>query len=172
MNLWLSLYPRSWRERYGPELEAHLAEEGLTWRARLDLLAGAIDARMHPNLAPAPTPVVEGVEGVDGTRSPLRSLFCDRRGSFPPAAQRRSALLMILTSLAVVGVALGHDLWRGDSVYSQTLLYAGFNIGLVVSGLPTVLAVYPRPVRACLVFLGISASYLFFLAVTLLARAL
>ena len=112
------------------------------------------------------------MEGADGSRSALRSLFCERNGSYPPAAQRRSALLMILSSLAVVTLALGFDLWHGDSIYSQALLYAGFNIGLVVAGLPTVLAPYPRAVRACLVCLGISASYLFFLAVTLAAQAI
>jgi hypothetical protein len=46
----LKLYPRPWRERYGEEFEALLADRPPTVRHRLDIVRGAIDARLHPEL--------------------------------------------------------------------------------------------------------------------------
>lgn len=39
----LGTYPRAWRARYGDEFIAVL-EQGLTWRAAVDVLSGALDA--------------------------------------------------------------------------------------------------------------------------------
>lgn len=46
----LRLYPRQWRERYGGEMAAMLEDVPLTPPSILDLLAGAIDARVSPQL--------------------------------------------------------------------------------------------------------------------------
>jgi len=43
----LRAYPRGWRERYGAEMSALLAERQPGWRDLLDLARGAIDARLH-----------------------------------------------------------------------------------------------------------------------------
>ena len=48
----LRLYPRRWRERYGDEMAAMLADVRLTPAAVLDLVAGAIDARVTPQSIP------------------------------------------------------------------------------------------------------------------------
>jgi hypothetical protein len=53
----LSLYPRAWRDRYAPELLELLAERPPTWRDRLDLARGALDARLHPQVAVPATAV-------------------------------------------------------------------------------------------------------------------
>ena len=51
---WLvRLYPRAWRERYGAEMSAMLEEIPLTPAAIVDLVAGAIDARVAPHRLPA-----------------------------------------------------------------------------------------------------------------------
>jgi hypothetical protein len=46
----LRCYPRKWRERYETELRDIVATERLAPGLILDLLAGALDARLHPNL--------------------------------------------------------------------------------------------------------------------------
>jgi hypothetical protein len=46
----LRLYPRPWRERYGEEFEALLADRPPTLRHRLDIVRGALDARVHPEI--------------------------------------------------------------------------------------------------------------------------
>ena len=50
MNALLRLYPRAWRDRYGDELAALLDEQPATLLDRLDLIRGALDARMHPQV--------------------------------------------------------------------------------------------------------------------------
>jgi hypothetical protein len=50
MSFLLRLYPKAWRERYGAELADLLARERLTPRLALDLLTGALDAQLHPQL--------------------------------------------------------------------------------------------------------------------------
>ncbi len=59
MSFLLRLYPRAWRERYGDELAALLADRPATMLDRMDLVRGALDARLHPQLpgssvSPAP----------------------------------------------------------------------------------------------------------------------
>ena len=47
----LRLYPRPWRERYGEEFEELLAQRPPSARHRLDIVRGALDAHLHPQLA-------------------------------------------------------------------------------------------------------------------------
>lgn len=49
----LRLYPRAWRKRYGAEMSAMLEQIPLTPAAVIDLVAGAIDARVAPPAAVA-----------------------------------------------------------------------------------------------------------------------
>ncbi|MFN8623785.1 MAG: hypothetical protein U0869_23840 [Chloroflexota bacterium] len=53
MTALLRLYPKAWRDRYGDELEQVLAERPLGIMGTLDLIRGALDARLHPALVPA-----------------------------------------------------------------------------------------------------------------------
>jgi hypothetical protein len=46
----LRLYPRPWRDRYGEEFEALLADRPPSVRHRLDIFRGALDAHRHPEL--------------------------------------------------------------------------------------------------------------------------
>ncbi|HXM53868.1 MAG TPA: hypothetical protein VOB72_00645 [Candidatus Dormibacteraeota bacterium] len=49
MRFLLRLYPREWRCRYGAEMDAMLRQGGrLGPRDAIDLLRGALDARLHP----------------------------------------------------------------------------------------------------------------------------
>jgi hypothetical protein len=53
MTRLISLYPRAWRGRYEIELRALMAERPPTLEDRLDLVRGALDARLHPQLVPS-----------------------------------------------------------------------------------------------------------------------
>lgn len=46
----LRLYPQAWRDRYGEEFEALLADRPPSARHRLDIVRGALDAHLHPEL--------------------------------------------------------------------------------------------------------------------------
>jgi hypothetical protein len=65
LSVILRLYPPAWRERYGDELAELLAARPVTIGDRLDLLWGAMDARLHPQ-----TP---GVIAAQEQESPMRS---------------------------------------------------------------------------------------------------
>lgn len=68
----LRLYPPAWRARYGEEFAALLEEGPLTGRAIVDVLLGAVDARVRPQLPrlDKPEPVSEASAPVDLAPSP------------------------------------------------------------------------------------------------------
>ena len=50
MSRFVRLYPATWRARYEAELNDALASRPLTVRDRWDLVRGALDAWVHPEL--------------------------------------------------------------------------------------------------------------------------
>jgi len=52
----LRLYPRDWRERYGDEFLALLESKPPDLLDRVDIVRGAVDARLHPQERPAGEP--------------------------------------------------------------------------------------------------------------------
>lgn len=164
----LRLYPRAWRDRYGEEFELLVDSEEGSLRLWLDLLAGAVDARTNPRWhAAAAASAPEG-----GQPTMTAFLHSCGRTDFPPEQQRRSALLMVSASLAVVLAYFGIRALAGESIFVEALLYSAFNIALVISSLPTFLSNYPANVRTGLAAGGIALSYGFFLLVTWVAYRL
>jgi hypothetical protein len=51
MTWLLRLYPREWRRRYGAELEELVASQPRSLQLVIDLLGGAVDARLKPQMA-------------------------------------------------------------------------------------------------------------------------
>jgi len=83
----LRLYPRDWRERYGVEFLALIAENGLTWRAAVDIIVAATIERARRLIGLALAEIV-------GT-SPLPP--------WTPGSDRE----MVLTYLGFVGLTAG-----------------------------------------------------------------
>jgi hypothetical protein len=50
MTWLLRLYPAGWRRRYGAELSELIAAQSFSIGSAIDLLAGAVDAWLHPEL--------------------------------------------------------------------------------------------------------------------------
>lgn len=61
MNGLLRLYPAAWRDRYVQEVSDLLAERPPSLRDRLDLIAGAADAWIHPQVAAKPRAETESI---------------------------------------------------------------------------------------------------------------
>lgn len=55
MSRLVDLYPRSWRDRYESEFLGVLEVRKPSTVERMDIVRGAIDARLHPQLAPTPS---------------------------------------------------------------------------------------------------------------------
>lgn len=54
MSALIRLYPRAWRDRYATEFQALLESRPPGVRERIDIVGGAIDARLHPELPGQP----------------------------------------------------------------------------------------------------------------------
>ena len=64
MSRLIALYPERWRARYEDEFLALLAERPPDVLERVDIVRGAIDARLHPGpMEPAQTPIGDGPTG-------------------------------------------------------------------------------------------------------------
>ncbi len=64
MSRLVRLYPSAWRERYGAEFVALLDERPPNALDRLDIVRGAIDARIHPQVLDDPTEPATGPAGL------------------------------------------------------------------------------------------------------------
>lgn len=53
MSAVIRLHSAAWRDRYGTEFEALLADRPATLRDRVDIVVGALDARLSPQLRSA-----------------------------------------------------------------------------------------------------------------------
>jgi hypothetical protein len=85
----LSLYPATWRRRYGEELEDLLETRPLTLLLALDIARGAFDAHLHPELL---QPALFPTGGIHVNFSTLK---------------RPSALIPLAISLASLSLVLG-----------------------------------------------------------------
>src|SRR4029079_15705907 len=72
MSALVRLYPRAWRERYEAEFLTLLEARPTTIGDRLDIVRGALDARLHPQVrrdeAPEPAPNADGPAANVGLR--------------------------------------------------------------------------------------------------------
>jgi hypothetical protein len=86
----LRLYPRAWRARYEEEMRHMLAEEPRTVRLMVDLLAGAVDARLNPHWTPGREPSPRAIGG------PMISkiVACEVPAMTRPGALRQAAWLI------------------------------------------------------------------------------
>jgi hypothetical protein len=113
----LAAYPRAWRERYGRELSDLLTQQRVTPTLVIDLAAGAIDARLHPELAPHPA----ANASTEGDRHMVGKLAKLRCVGYPPNVTPRDQW----TSIAVMlgGTFVLSLLWLrlhvtfGDNAY-------------------------------------------------------
>ncbi len=162
MNWMLWLYPHGWRQRYGEEVAMLVASEKRSFRLFLDLLAGAIDARLNPQWIPASS-TTKGSH-------PMTSIkrLCSHPG-FSASDQRLSAALMLGSSLVFALVGLGLTAVR-QVLFGQAVLYAAFPMAVILSSKSTYLKAYSRPVGWILMIGGMVGMFLFMLAVTYVAE--
>ena len=140
-ELWLlRLYPREWRERYGPEVAAMLADEKRSLRLVVDLLAGAIDARLNPQTitrgASMPTPLFRCAPAA-ATRADLRKSNLTILGG------------TLLFSLLYI---VARHQFPAARPYLDTLAYTSFSVPIVIGSYWTELKPYPPRVRIVLIF--------------------
>jgi Rieske Fe-S protein len=156
-RLLLRGYPAAWRERYGDEFLALLAERTLATGDVLDILAGALDARLHPRrIKRDPIERLAAIVPAAGVRSPAAFGIV---ASGPPAGElsRRTFMRRMvavgagLLSLEFVGGTLSF-LWPNI----REGLGAQFRIGTIddiLAAQPSFAEGHPYPFNPARVFL-------------------
>jgi hypothetical protein len=129
----LGLYPRAWRDRYGDEFLELLGEESLSLQATIDIIAGAIDARLG------------GVTPADSSTSTIGTTTNERGGFMLKMIACESQKLRmsmtdalisagIILAMAIVGSVAGTWLRQsGMGVAADFVLYMTFPFSMVVS---------------------------------------
>jgi hypothetical protein len=168
MSALLRLYPSAWRERYGEEIEALIEEHPASLLDQLDLIRGAFDARLHPQVPGADvlpeqeTPVNQRTLGVVAAIGGIAwilavaSLFVlprDPNGD----SDATLALVGIAIAIALTGVALGE---LGTRRGSATSAMTGHGLAAGSVGM-AVLLFLPWPILA--------VGYLGFMTVSIVA---
>jgi hypothetical protein len=128
----LRLYPRSWRARYGAELADLFAPAPLSMSLIVDLIAGAIDARLHPELVARP--VSSAQEGEAHMLGKLMKFSCAGYGAH---ITRRDALwsaaVMIGGTIAFTLVWMGLHVAGGDNPYVDSFAFVPFLAAYILS---------------------------------------
>ena len=155
MSALLRLYPRAWRERYGDELVALLEEQPASLLDHLDLIRGALDARLHPQVRGAGAPpereipmtqrslgVVAAIGGIVWLVA-IASMVVLPKNDIGER-DLSIAWVGIALGIAVIGIALGELGTRPDSPASARTghLVAGLGVvfgALLLMGWPFVL---------------------------------
>lgn len=167
MSALLRLYPRAWRERYGDELAALLEDQPATLHDRIDLIRGAVDARLHPQVPghdvapeqeiPMDRKLLGTVAAIGGTiwLAGVASMFVLPMGS-DGYRDADLAFLTFAAAIVLIGVPLGLLGTRQESSHSRTtgLLVVAISVGLGVLALMPwpifVAALYGFPIMAVL----------------------
>ena len=99
----LRLYPSRWRQRYEEEVGALIENEPLSVGLLVDLLRGAFEAHIHPELGAPPL---------------LGSTGSGQIALAPPSPANRLAMLTVLIVMLVATGAVGYYLGRSPSCES------------------------------------------------------
>jgi len=144
MNTLMRLYPRAWRERYGDELVALLEEHPATLADLVDLMRGAFDARLHPQVPGASAPDKEmpmsqrlfALMAAAGGVLWMAGIAAWLTAPLTAVGDRDSASAMPMTALgiALMGIAIGELGTRPGNASSRTM-------GHVIAGTSVLFAV-------------------------------
>jgi hypothetical protein len=152
MTWLLRLYPRLWRRRYGDEVAAMLAGRGFSLAVAVDLVAGAIDVRLHPSAtlaaAAAATPRQEGTMLGRLARLDCAALL----GTDVTKADQWKASAVTIGGTVVLSVIwMAAHIRIGDNPYVDSLSLMLFMVPLLFSMRYTYLKRRPASVQAVFV---------------------
>ena len=132
MRWLLRLYPSAWRARYGDEFAALLDEQPLTFQLVVDVLAGAIDARVEPQLKAAitATPPSKGVK----TMASMMKLTCSGYGPNVTRRDRRLAAAVTVGGSLLLALAWMYLRFRvRDNAYVDAFLGMTFTAPMLLA---------------------------------------
>lgn len=164
MPFLLRLYPGAWRARYGDEFADLLASRPPTVRDRLDIIAGAVDARLRPQVAShpagaAPLPRDRSVGALIVLAGSLLTVWAALGVSFMgrwdgPAESAARALLSVSSVSGLLGaILMAIALLLVASRYDWSIGSAGA-VGGVLTGAGLVFSALGGGITALLLLCG------------------
>ena len=136
----IRLYPREWRQRYGREMRGLLEGRRLSMRTVADLIAGALDARLNPQVTSAQPGTTEGAFNMSNV------VRCNPQG-LTTQDQLKSAAWLLGGAIILTGLSIVLRILAGPNALSESLLYSAFFASLMLSAEPTYLKCYSTTCR-------------------------
>jgi hypothetical protein len=107
MNWLVRLYPARWRARYGEEFGAVLASQHVSVGMLLDVIGGAVDAHLHPQMLPSNSNRFPNPNQGEDTMTLAMFERCAAGGpKLSPEERRFASRFAILSSLAMASLYL------------------------------------------------------------------
>ena len=169
MNWLLHLYPARWRERYGEEFRAVLAGQRASLGLFFDVLGGAVDAHLNPQILHSHAKQAKG----DDTMTLAMFERCAAGGAKPSLDDRRIASrVTTFSALATAVLCIVLTKIYREAAPVQALLYAAAPALSMVYAQAAYLRRRSWRVQAFILGGGLSGMYLFMLGVCLIAKRL
>lgn len=166
MRWLLLLYPGAWRARYGEEFAAVLASQHISAGLVLDVIGGAIDAHLHPQIQNSQTTQAQGGDMM--TRSML--LRCAAGGpKLSPTERRTASRLRIFGALGIAILYLVLTKLYHGAPAVQALIYTFICSSFTYEQM-VYLKTRPRLTGILIVAGELSVMYVFFVGVLLIAN--
>ena len=169
MNWLLQLYPARWRERYGEEFGVVLASQRASVGLVLDVLGGAIDAHLYPQIQNSNSkPIKE-----EDTMTLLMLQRCSAGGPrLSPRDHRIGSFFMVLSALAMAVLYIALTKIYHSTPAVQAVGYASFPALCLIYGEAAYLRKRPWLTQVFILLGGLSGMYLFMLAVCVIGSRL
>ena len=120
MTWLLKLYPPQWQRRYGAEVAELVAAQPFSMGAALDLMAGAVDAWFHPQLA---VPAMPHAKGDASMIARIMQLKCAGYGPDVTPSDRIKSAAVNVGGTLVLALLWLWALWRsGKNVYIMAVM--------------------------------------------------
>lgn len=132
MRWLLKLYPRAWRRRYGDELTDLVARQPFSVGAAVDLIAGAIDAWIHPQTSVAPF-LLSATKGEATMLTKIARLNCGYGPSVTAADAWKSAAVCLGGTVVLTMIWMWMRRELGDNAYVESLSVLAFLVPLLFS---------------------------------------
>jgi len=169
MTWLLQLYPARWRERYGEEFRAVLADQRASLGLFFDVLGGAVDAHLHPQILHSRAKPFKG----DDTMTHAMLQRCAAGGAkLSPDDRRIASRVTIFSALAMAVLYTVLTKIYREAPPVQALIYASAPALSIVYAQTAYLRRRSWRTQAFILGGGLSGMYLFMLAVCLLAKRL
>lgn len=169
MSWLLRLYPEAWRARYGEEFATVLAGQRASFGLVLDVIGGAVDAHLHPQVLPTHSNQAQG----EDTMTLALLQRCALGGpKLSPSERRFASTLAILSALAMASLYLVLTKLYRQAPAVQAVIYASVFFTSCIHVQMAYLRNRSRGTQALILGAELGAMYLFMLGACLLASKL